>query len=80
MKFRTICLISGLFFTIFSGIQNMAQSEDSGKAAISRAVPDYEKLVILWTSGDREVALKMVFMYTYNAKTREWFDDITLVV
>ncbi|MBL7110930.1 MAG: hypothetical protein ISS19_03195 [Bacteroidales bacterium] len=27
-----------------------------------------EKLVVLWTSGDREVALKMAFMYTFNAK------------
>lgn len=38
------------------------------------------KLVVLWTSGDREVALKMAFMYTYNAKTRGWWEDITLVV
>jgi hypothetical protein len=39
-----------------------------------------EKLVVLWTSGDREVALKMAFMYTYNAKKYGWWKDITLVV
>jgi hypothetical protein len=39
-----------------------------------------EKLVILWTSGDREVALKMLFMYTYNAKQNGWWEDITLIV
>jgi hypothetical protein len=39
-----------------------------------------DKLVVLWTSGDREVALKMVFMYTYNAKKFEWWNDITLLV
>ncbi len=39
-----------------------------------------DKLVVLWTSGDREVALKMVFMYTLNAKLRGWFKDVTLVV
>lgn len=39
-----------------------------------------DKLVVLWTSGDKEVALKMVFMYTYNAKKFEWWDDITLLV
>lgn len=38
------------------------------------------KLVVVWTSGDKEVALKMVFMYTYNAKKYEWWDDITLLV
>ena len=39
-----------------------------------------EKLVILWTSGDREIALKMVFMYTFNSKRNEWWDDVTLIV
>ncbi len=39
-----------------------------------------DKLVVLWTSGDKAVAMKMVFMYTYNAKKYEWWDDITLLV
>lgn len=39
-----------------------------------------EKLVVLWTSGDREVALKMVFMYTINAKLRGWWKEVTLIV
>jgi len=37
-------------------------------------------LVVVWTSGDKEVAMKMVFMYTFNAKKYEWWDDITLLV
>ena len=37
-------------------------------------------LVVLWTSGDREVALKMVFMYTLNAKLRQWWEKVTLIV
>ena len=39
-----------------------------------------ERLAIIWTSGDREVALKMVFMYTYNSMRFGWWKDITLVV
>ena len=39
-----------------------------------------EKLVVVWSSGDREVALKMVFMYTRNARKRGWFDDVTFVI
>ena len=39
-----------------------------------------ERLVVIWSSGDREVALKMVFMYTYNARVNGWWDDITFVV
>lgn len=38
-----------------------------------------DKLVVLWTSGDKEVAFKMVFMYTLNAKLRGWWKDITLI-
>jgi hypothetical protein len=39
-----------------------------------------EALVVLWTSGDREVALKMVFMYTLNCKLKRWWKDVTLIV
>lgn len=39
-----------------------------------------DHLVVLWTSGDREVAEKMVFMYTLNSKLREWWRDVTLIV
>ena len=39
-----------------------------------------DPLVVLWSSGDREVALKMVFMYTYNAKLHGWWEDIIFVV
>ena len=42
--------------------------------------PGNEKLVIIWSSADRDVALKMVFMYTSNSKQFGWWDDITLVV
>jgi hypothetical protein len=38
------------------------------------------KLVVLWTSGDPEVAEKMGFMYTYNAKKQGWFDEVVLIV
>ena len=38
------------------------------------------RLVVLWTSGDKEVAEKMVFMYTLNARVREWWPEVTLIV
>lgn len=37
-------------------------------------------LVVLWTSADREVALNMVCMYTFNAKVKGWWDDVRLIV
>ena len=42
------------------------------------AIPN--ELVVLWTSGDREVALKMAFMYTLNSKLKSWWKEVTLVV
>lgn len=38
------------------------------------------KLAVLWTSGDPEVAEKMAFMYTYNAKKQGWFEEVVLIV
>lgn len=38
------------------------------------------KLTVLWTSGDPDVAEKMGFMYTYNAKKQGWFDEVVLIV
>ena len=40
----------------------------------------YDSLVVLWTSGDKEVATKMVFMYTLNAKKKNWWNAVTLIV
>jgi hypothetical protein len=38
------------------------------------------QLLIVWTSGDPEVALKMVFMYAYNAQKNGWWDHVTLLI
>lgn len=43
-------------------------------------LPDKSKLVVLWTSGDIEVAEKMVFMYVYNAKKAKWFDEVSFII
>lgn len=39
-----------------------------------------DSLVVLWTSGDKEVALNMVFMYTLNSKLKNWWKDVRLIV
>ena len=40
-----------------------------------------DELVVLWASGDREVALKMAFMYALNSKRFKWgWKNVTLVV
>ncbi len=39
-----------------------------------------EKLAVLWTSGDLEVAQNMVFMYSKNAKKHGWWEHVQLIV
>ena len=39
-----------------------------------------DKLAVLWTSGDPDVAHRMVFMYTHTAKRAGWFNEVTLIV
>jgi hypothetical protein len=50
------------------------------KEIIKTMETDIDKLAVLWTSGDPEVADKVCFMYTYNAKKQGWFEDVTLIV
>ncbi|MCK3684852.1 DsrE family protein [Maribellus sp. YY47] len=58
-------------FTLYSGV--FAQNETAMK-------DNSNKLVVLWTSGDPEVAEKMAFMYTLNAKKQGWFDEVVLII
>lgn len=39
-----------------------------------------DSLCILWTSSDVETFDEMVFMYAFNAKKYEWWDEITVVI
>ncbi len=46
--------------------------------AESIAQPD--ELLIVWTSGDRDVARNMVLMYAKNAQRLGWWREINLLV
>ncbi len=39
-----------------------------------------DKLAVIWSSGDPEVAHKVCFMYTLNAKKQGWFKEVVLVI
>lgn len=67
-------LIKGIVLTCFllagiTGNQINAQMEDK-----------QDKLVVLWTSGDKIVAEKSCLMYTHAAKRNGWFEEVTLIV
>lgn len=59
--------------------QTVKQS-DSLKTGVMHASPAKQQQLIVWTSGDRDVALKMVFMYAYNCRKYAWMDNVRLLV
>ena len=80
MKFRIVIL---LLIGILSHSLVVAQTEQSEKMKEQEPqtqMDEKEKLVVVWTSGDPEVAKKMVYMYVYNAKKNDWWKDITFII
>jgi hypothetical protein len=42
--------------------------------------PNMKKLHVLWTTSERDVALRMVFIYLMDAKAMGWWDEINLII
>lgn len=76
MKVKLLVILAiGL---ILFNMQNTNAQDNPNPKVENQA--DSDKLVVVWTSGDKEVAVKMVYMYTYNAKKNGWWKDITFVI
>ena len=39
-----------------------------------------KKLYVLWTTGEKDVALRMIFIYLMDAKSMGWWDEISLII
>jgi len=39
-----------------------------------------DTLVVLWVSGDRDVAEKSCLMYAHAAKKHQWFSEVILII
>ncbi|MDX8339719.1 DsrE family protein [Draconibacterium sp. IB214405] len=68
MKRNVVLLLLILLCSVTMATNNKSMEENKNK------------LAVLWTSGDPEVAEKMAFMYTYNAKKQGWFDEVVLII
>lgn len=77
-------LVALLFFVSLAFIGSVSaqtpRQPDSLKSDCTPAAAVGHRQLIVWSSGDREVALKMVFMYALNCKKRAWMDDVRLLV
>lgn len=65
-------MITTFIILIFFG--RTAQAQQSGSAGSS------DTLIVMWTSGDPEVAEKACLMYTHAAKKYKWFKEVILIV
>ena len=66
--YRYILILATLL--LVTGEMATAQAENSAS----------DTLVVLWVSGDRDVAEKSCLMYTHAAKKYEWFEQVILIV
>ena len=66
---RTIFLLLAATLFATATAQNHEKMKDNSN-----------NLAVLWTSGDPQVAEKMGFMYTYNAKKQAWFNEVVLII
>ncbi|MFC1552649.1 DsrE family protein [Candidatus Latescibacterota bacterium] len=71
MIIRTTAVLSVIFI--------LGAVNGNGKAEAEEATGP-NKLMVLWTSADRDVAVKMVYMYTYNAKKNGWWNEVRFVI
>lgn len=76
MKTLKTSMISLLVLGILTPLFTHANIISSDEKEVAKP----SQLMVVWTSGDREVALKMVYMYTYNAKRRGWWDEILFII
>lgn len=73
--------IGGMMLGLALAVFGSAPGEGFPSAAEAReALSPADRLVVLWTSADRDVAMNMVFMYALNARRAGWWDDVTFIV
>jgi hypothetical protein len=71
--FFTTCFIYSISFVNCIAYNRSNQS-------LEEEMSTTKKLAVVWTSGDKEVAEKMVFMYTFNAAKHKWWDEINFII
>jgi hypothetical protein len=69
---KKACMVVAILLLNLISYKLMAQTE--------KKTVEPDTLCILWTSGDPDVALKMVFMYANAARQNRWWSQVELIV
>lgn len=70
MKYKLMILM----LTLLAGFSKSASAQQPSLAGPS------DTLVVVWSSGDPEVAEKACLMYAHAAKKYNWFKEVILIV
>jgi len=76
-KFVSFMFVAIFVAALAAGIHSVGEGREVQSETQTQP---QSKLAIVWTSGDPEVAHRMVLMYAHAAKTNGWFDEVRLIV
>ena len=63
---------------VYQAMAQVAMQQDA--VAIQQVANEDDTLVVVWSSGDPDVAHNVCFMYTHNAKKSKWFTNVKLII
>ena len=75
-----LTLVAALALGLAGGLLGARFSAAPVAHAQPAAAERPERLNILWTSGDPEVAHRVGLMYTHAAKNYDWFPEVRLII
>ena len=74
MKKRSLLVVLALAALVIGAVVR------SNSVAGQEKTSQDNRLAVMWSSGDPDVAHRVCLMYTHNAKKQKWFDEVTLIV
>lgn len=82
-KLKTMLILVLVLFTFNIYAASRADNTLRNSTTNNQATPSdvqNDTLIILWTSGDPDVALKMVFMYAGTSARVKWWGHVKLII
>lgn len=79
-RLQTLPILFMVFVLLLLGVIASDRLPDANAQDRAPAAQGPDELAIVWTSGDPEVAHRMVLMYGHGAKNAKWFDQVRVVV
>lgn len=73
-------IITSVMLVVLAGFIVNKEKISAAQTSEPAGAAQNDRLAVLWTSGDPEVAHKVCFMYTHNAKRAGWFNEVQLII